>query len=660
MSKWIVYLGLFLSFSVLARTNDALMRESWTRDLKTLLAEIEKQDPQLLVENEKKLLLHFSLINSAWADSRFNCFYGGWPSVLRSSGGRKLCQMPSNTNPNYSQGSCSKSEIQCQPMLFDKGLCVPFATAAERRSSYANCEKKFQAKGGNYSFLDNPSEKDLLDLQEISLVAGEVCGPNSNSPQKNTIICKNIMKKLPDGVKSIQKGIARDTASVETEKETGTKPEVKKVEVEEVVPEKVVVDAAPDLTPHDEEECDEPSHSHREVQDFTSQLGKVASVSIDDMYEEMKQKFQNSPFCKPENVMNDPGKQPSGLLIRLLERDLRGLEYNGNIDEVFERYEVSSSVRSQIHSYASEIKTNMSDAKALRARMKAIFYQDVLKNRNLDMSKFQKEISQELLKDHVFKMDDNGQPECPFVSKDAFMKAMKGRANVMSKYKGSVKLPNQMTIVDYSRPSNERRMFVLDLNNFEVLHNTWVAHGIGSAANGGGSDGLGSNPQISNVDGSLKSSDGFILAGKASHGSLYGNNVILNGIDKNNTNMASRAVVMHEWITPMEDYSIGVRAYNRETKKFSSPVDSVQRLKNINPNTASAKDIEDAIFDMTDSTRVSKYMATTEGCLGVSGAVMKHLDKKKRNVSQLEALREDLPGSIIFNYSGPEMESKFF
>ena len=655
MSKWIV-LFLFLSFSVLARTNDALMRESWTRDLKTLLAEIEKQDPQLLVESEKNLLLRFSFISSAWADSRFNCFYGGWPSVLRSSGGRKLCQMPSNTNPNYSQGSCRKSEIQCQPMLFDKGLCVPFGTAEERRSSYANCEKKFQAKGGNYSYLDNPSEKDLLDLQEISLVAGEVCGPGSNSPQKNTIICKNIMKKLPDGIKSIQKGITRETASVEVEKV----PEVKKEEVEEVVPEKVVVDSAPTLTPHDEEDCDEPSHSHREVQDFASQLGKVANASMDDMYEDMKQKFQNSPFCKPENVMNDPGKQPSGLLIRLLERDLRGLEYNRNIDEVFDRYEVSPSVRSQVQTYASEIKANMNDAKALRARMKAIFYQDVLRNKNLDMSKFQEDISQELVKDHVFKMDDNGRPECPFVSKDAFMKAMKGRANVMNKYKGSVKLPDQITIVDYSRPSNQRRLFVLDLDNFEVVHNTWVSHGIGSSEDGGGGDGLGGNPDMSNVSGSLKSSDGFIIATKASSGSLFGNNVILNGIDKNNTNMASRAVVMHEWITPMEDYSIGVREYNRKTKKMSTPVDSVQRLKNINPNTASTRDIEDAIFDMTEATRVSKYMATTEGCLGVSGAVMKHLDKKKRNVSQLETLRQDLPGSIIFNYSGPEMESKFF
>ncbi|WP_408096650.1 murein L,D-transpeptidase catalytic domain-containing protein [Peredibacter sp. HCB2-198] len=647
----LIVLGLLLSFSVLARTNDALMRESWTRDLKTLLAQIENQEPQLLVVSEKKLLLKFSLIASAWADSRFNCFYGGWPSVLRSSGGKKLCQMPTRSNPNYNQGSCRKSEIQCQPMLFDKGLCVPFGTAEERRSSYSNCEKKFQAKGGNYSFLDSPSEKDLLELQEISSVAGEVCGPQSDSPQKNTIICKNIIKKLPNGLKSIQQGVARDTASVEP----GPVPEVKKEKVVAVEPVKEKA-----VTRHNEDDCDEPSHSHREVQDFAKNLGQVANSSLDSMYEDMKQKFQNSPFCKPENVMNDPGKQPSGVFIRLLERDLRGLEYSNNIEDILSRYEVSSSARSQVLSFASQIKSNSGDAKTLRARMKAVFYQDVLRNKDLDMSKFQKDIANELVKDHVFKMSDSDEPECPFVSKDAFMKAMKGRGSILSKYKGSVKLPDQITIVDYSRPSNERRMFVLDLDQLEVLHNTWVSHGIGSSEDGGGSDGLGGSPEMSNANGSLKSSDGFILAGKASHGSTFGDNVILNGIDKNNSNLAGRAVVMHEWITPMEDYSIGARQYDRSTKNFSTPVDTVQQLRNIDPNTASTREIENAIFDMTDATRVSKYMATTEGCLGVSGAVMKHLDKKKRNVSQLEALRQDLPGSIIFNYSGPEMDSNFF
>jgi hypothetical protein len=53
-------------------------------------------------------------------------------------------------------------------------------------------------------------------------------------------------------------------------------------------------------------------------------------------------------------------------------------------------------------------------------------------------------------------------------------------------------------------------------------------------------------------------------------------------------------------------------------------------------------------------------MDGTNGCIGVPEANARQLDRKGRNMSQLELLREDLPGSIIMNYSGPEMKSKFF
>ena len=53
-------------------------------------------------------------------------------------------------------------------------------------------------------------------------------------------------------------------------------------------------------------------------------------------------------------------------------------------------------------------------------------------------------------------------------------------------------------------------------------------------------------------------------------------------------------------------------------------------------------------------------MSATQGCLGVPLNNIKHLDLKERNLDQVEALRQDLPGSLIFNYSGPEMSSKFF
>lgn len=657
MSKWLLLSVLLVfSFSAFARTDDAHMREAWTQDLKALLSEIEQKHPSMLVENEKRLLERFSLISSAWADSRFNCFYGGWPSVLRMNGGRKVCQLPANTNPTYNKGACAASEIQCQPMLFNKGLCVSFSTPEERRSSYANCEKKFQEKGGKYDYLDNPSSEELEQLKEISLVAADVCGSKSNSPQKNTSICKNILKKLPDGLRSIQKGISRATGSVDKKEiavENGAAAPVP------ITPSVATVAIKPK---HTEEDCEEPSHSHKEVADMAISMKKIASSDLDQMYDQMKQKFQSSPFCKPENVMNDPRQQPSGFFVKRLSSDLGGLEFKSESDlrALSDKYQVSSSTRSEVASYISQLKSNSGDAKALRARMKGVFIQDVLNNRQLDMGPHQDAIKQELVKNNIFKKNSSGEIECPFVSKDAFMKAMAGRDEVLRKFKGNVKVPSQITIVDYSRPSNERRMFVMDVNKLEVLHNTWVAHGIGSNKDGAGGDGMGGSPDMSNTSGSLKSSEGFILAGQASYGEKFKNNVILKGIDNNNTNMAARNVIVHGWDSPMDSYSIGIRTYDKKTRSFSTPIDSVGDVKRINFKTASAKQMDEALWNLTDATAVSRFLTPTEGCLGVPESTMKHLDKKGRNLNQLELLRQDLPGSIIFNYSGPNMKSKYF
>src|SRR5690606_19981602 len=115
----------------------------------------------------------------------------------------------------------------------------------------------------------------------------------------------------------------------------------------------------------------------------------------------------------------------------------------------------------------------------------------------------------------------------------------------------------------------------------KVLHNTWVAHGSGSDNQAVGIDGFGSSPKMSNTNGSLMSSDGFILAGPAAVGSLYGPNVQLQGIDKNNTNIASRAIVLHGWNSPMSGYNIGVSDYNSSRENFDPPIDVIAHIKKI-------------------------------------------------------------------------------
>src|ERR1700730_7003392 len=43
--------------------------------------------------------------------------------------------------------------------------------------------------------------------------------------------------------------------------------------------------------------------------------------------------------------------------------------------------------------------------------------------------------------------------------------------------KGSLRNDNIITIIDFSQPSNKKRLYVLDLENKKILFNTLVAHG---------------------------------------------------------------------------------------------------------------------------------------------------------------------------------------
>jgi hypothetical protein len=72
-------------------------------------------------------------------------------------------------------------------------------------------------------------------------------------------------------------------------------------------------------------------------------------------------------------------------------------------------------------------------------------------------------------------------------------------AYVNAKHQG-VSQKDLLTIIDYSKPSVQRRLWVIDLKNDKVLFNTWVSHGKNS--------GTINATSFSNKPGSLKSSIG--------------------------------------------------------------------------------------------------------------------------------------------------------
>jgi hypothetical protein len=104
-------------------------------------------------------------------------------------------------------------------------------------------------------------------------------------------------------------------------------------------------------------------------------------------------------------------------------------------------------------------------------------------------------------------------------------------------YSGQTLKDDLLSIVDFSQPSYNKRLYVIDLNNYQLLFNTWVAHGKNS--------GKEMAESFSNNQSSNKSSLGFYLTGDTYRG-RHGYSLKLTGMEKGiNDNAASRAIVIH-------------------------------------------------------------------------------------------------------------------
>lgn len=121
------------------------------------------------------------------------------------------------------------------------------------------------------------------------------------------------------------------------------------------------------------------------------------------------------------------------------------------------------------------------------------------------------------------------------LSKEAMLYAYKGMQNMLKK--GMVTNDEILTVCDFSQSSNRRRMYIIDVKNFKVLVNTYVAHGKNS--------GLKYAERFSNRHRSLQSSLGFYVTKHTYYGQ-HGLSLRLSGKDKGyNDNAESRAIVLH-------------------------------------------------------------------------------------------------------------------
>jgi len=130
---------------------------------------------------------------------------------------------------------------------------------------------------------------------------------------------------------------------------------------------------------------------------------------------------------------------------------------------------------------------------------------------------------------------DNLQLASLGLSKEAFEFGIKGFENLLAA--GKLHNDQIISIVDFSRASSKKRLFVIDLKNSKVLFNTYVSHGRNS--------GREVAQEFSNQPESFKSSLGFYVTGGTYEGK-HGFSMRLMGEEPGfNDNALSRAIVMH-------------------------------------------------------------------------------------------------------------------
>jgi hypothetical protein len=117
-----------------------------------------------------------------------------------------------------------------------------------------------------------------------------------------------------------------------------------------------------------------------------------------------------------------------------------------------------------------------------------------------------------------------------------------------------------LTIIDYSRPSTERRLWVIDLKNLQVPFYELVAHGKNSGENM--SNRFSDNPQ------SLASSIGVFLTGNTYMGK-HGYSLRLQGLEAGfNDKAYAREIVLHAASYVSEAFA---RAHGRLGRSFGCP-----------------------------------------------------------------------------------------
>lgn len=118
---------------------------------------------------------------------------------------------------------------------------------------------------------------------------------------------------------------------------------------------------------------------------------------------------------------------------------------------------------------------------------------------------------------------------------EVFESAVKGFSKIVAE--GKCANDDKLTIIDFSQPSTQKRLYVVDLDTKKILFQSLVSHGRNSGSLWARS--------FSNQAETFKSSPGFYVTAETYMGG-NGYSLRLDGLEKNiNDNARARAIVMH-------------------------------------------------------------------------------------------------------------------
>jgi hypothetical protein len=158
-----------------------------------------------------------------------------------------------------------------------------------------------------------------------------------------------------------------------------------------------------------------------------------------------------------------------------------------------------------------------------------------LSNAGKDYSTTLTNNSSSFLNDHILSFYNILETADEKPSLDLFSKGYIGYLNL--KKEGILKNHKVITLIDFSLPSNKKRLWIIDVESKRVILNTLVAHGKNS--------GNEHAETFSNIANSYQSSLGFYVTGNKYIGK-HGLSLRLNGYEKGyNDNALQRAIVLH-------------------------------------------------------------------------------------------------------------------